>query len=97
MRRFDLFPCRPGPASWEVGDYPKGQDDYPVAGVSWYEAAAYAEFVGKRLPTIYHWDRAAFTYASPEIVPLCNFTVPRTELVKETLAWLDLYLGPVTQ
>jgi hypothetical protein len=24
-------------------------------------------------------------------------TVPRTVLVKETLAWLDRYLGPVTQ
>ncbi|MBZ5499614.1 MAG: protein kinase [Acidobacteriia bacterium] len=63
---------RPGPATWEVGDYPDGQDDYPVTGVSWYEAGAYAEFVGKRLPTIYHWDRAAFTYASAEIVPLSN-------------------------
>jgi eukaryotic-like serine/threonine-protein kinase len=63
---------QPGPATWEVRDYPKGQDDNPVAGVCWYEAAAYAEFVGKRLPTIYHWDRAAFTYASPEIVPLSN-------------------------
>jgi eukaryotic-like serine/threonine-protein kinase len=65
---------RPGPATWEGGECPEGQDDYPVAGVSWYEAAAYAEFVGKRLPTIYHWDRAAFTYASPAIVPLGNFS-----------------------
>jgi cephalosporin-C deacetylase-like acetyl esterase len=63
---------RPGPATWEVGEYPKGQEDYPVSGVSWYESAAYAEFVGKSLPTIYHWDRAAFTYAGPEIVPLSN-------------------------
>jgi len=63
---------RPGPATWEVGDYPTGQGDYPVTGVSWYEAAAYAEFVGKHLPTIYHWDRAAFTWASPEIVPFSN-------------------------
>ena len=63
---------RPGPATWEVGDYPKGQEDYPVAGVSWYEAAAYAEFVGKRLPTVYHWLRAAFTRGSQEIIPLSN-------------------------
>ena len=61
-----------GPATWEVGDYPRGQEDYPVSGVSWYEAAAYAEFAGKSLPTIYHWDRAAFTYVSPEIVPASN-------------------------
>ena len=63
---------RPGPATWEVEDYPEGEDDYPVTGVSWYEASAYADFVGKNLPTIYHWDRAAFTFASPEIVPLSN-------------------------
>jgi formylglycine-generating enzyme required for sulfatase activity/dienelactone hydrolase/predicted Ser/Thr protein kinase len=63
---------RPGPATWEAGDYPEGQGDYPVAGVSWCEAAAYAEFVGKSLPTVYHWDRAAFTWASAEIVPVSN-------------------------
>ncbi|MFO7733782.1 MAG: SUMF1/EgtB/PvdO family nonheme iron enzyme, partial [Candidatus Aminicenantes bacterium] len=27
---------RPGPATWEAGDYPEGEDDYPVSGVSWY-------------------------------------------------------------
>ena len=46
---------RPGPATWRAGDYPDGQDNYPVTGVSWFEAAAYAEFVGKSLPTIWHW------------------------------------------
>jgi len=50
---------RPGPSSWQAGAYPEGQDDYPVSGVSWYEAAAYAEYAGKSLPTIYHWDLAS--------------------------------------
>jgi serine/threonine protein kinase/dienelactone hydrolase len=50
---------RPGPATWELGGYAKGQDDFPVGGVSWYEAAAYAEFAGKTLPTVYHWYKAA--------------------------------------
>jgi len=49
---------RPGPSTWESGDYPDGQGDYPVGGISWYEAAAYAEYVGKSLPTIYHWGLA---------------------------------------
>jgi len=30
-----------------------------VTGVTWYEAAAYAEFRGQSLPTIYQWDKAA--------------------------------------
>jgi DNA-binding winged helix-turn-helix (wHTH) protein len=50
---------RAGPSTWEVGDYPAGRGEYPVNGVSWYEAAAYAQFVTKQLPTVYHWYRAA--------------------------------------
>ena len=59
---------RPGPATWEVGDYPKGHEKYPVAGVSWYEAAAYAEFVGKSLPTAYHWTRASQARAYTAVI-----------------------------
>ncbi|MHC4098902.1 MAG: protein kinase domain-containing protein, partial [Planctomycetota bacterium] len=47
-----------GPSGWRNGNYPEGQDDYPVCGISWYEAAAYAD---KELPTIYHWSRAGIT------------------------------------
>jgi hypothetical protein len=49
---------RPGPATWDLGEYPDGQGDHPVGGVSWYEAAAYCTSIGKRLPTGYHWARA---------------------------------------
>jgi hypothetical protein len=53
----------PGPASWHTGDFPEGEGDYPVSGVSWYEAAAYAEYAGKSLLTAVHWNvaRGAFT------------------------------------
>jgi formylglycine-generating enzyme required for sulfatase activity/DNA-binding winged helix-turn-helix (wHTH) protein len=64
---------RPGPSTWRLGSYPDKQGDYPVTGVSWYEAAAYAEFVGKSLPTVYHWDEAAGTPATSEIAPVSNF------------------------
>jgi serine/threonine protein kinase/dienelactone hydrolase len=53
---------RSGPAAWQAGDYPEGQGDYPVLGVSWFEAAACAEFFGKTLPTAYHWGIARGEY-----------------------------------
>jgi formylglycine-generating enzyme required for sulfatase activity/dienelactone hydrolase/predicted Ser/Thr protein kinase len=64
---------RPGPASWEGGYYLPGQDDFPVGSISWYEAAAYAEFAGKSLPTIYHWSAAASILWIQYVVPLSNF------------------------
>lgn len=67
---------RPGPSTWEGGAYPVGQDDYPVRGVSWYEAAAYAEFAGKSLPSLHHWQKAALVWLAPVIVPLSNFGGP---------------------
>jgi hypothetical protein len=54
MAEFKDATGRPGPSTWQFGAYPAGKDDFPVGGVSWYEAAAYAEFVGKRLPTVHH-------------------------------------------
>jgi DNA-binding SARP family transcriptional activator/formylglycine-generating enzyme required for sulfatase activity len=64
---------RPGPATWEVGAYPEGWDDYPVGGVSWHEAAAYCASVGKQLPTVYHWYRAAEQGAVTEVAEFSNF------------------------
>jgi dienelactone hydrolase len=59
MARFRDTTGQPGPATWELSTYPDGQADYPVSGVSWYEASAYAAFAGKSLPTAFHWYRAA--------------------------------------
>ncbi len=65
---------RQGPASWEAETYPEGKDNHPVTGVSWYEAAAYAEFAGKSLPTVYHWNVLTETNRGMEIIPLSNYS-----------------------
>jgi eukaryotic-like serine/threonine-protein kinase len=65
---------RPGPATWELGSFPEGRENIPVDGVSWYEAAAYAEFSGKSLPTVYHWYKTAGIGIFSEILRLSNFS-----------------------
>jgi cephalosporin-C deacetylase-like acetyl esterase len=74
MKHFRDATGRPGPATWEMGAYVAGQDDSPVAGVSWYEAAAYARWTGKALPTLYHWSRAADHRLSGDVLPASNFS-----------------------
>ncbi len=59
MKHFKDFTDRPGPSTWEAGDYPDGHDNYPVNGISWHEAAAYAAYAKKSLPTLWHWRSAA--------------------------------------
>jgi len=65
---------RPGPSNWQLQRFPDGQDDYPVSGVSWYEAVAYARFRGKQLPTVFHWARSTFqVQAAPTASLLVEF------------------------
>ncbi len=63
-----------GPATWANGTYPEGRGHYPVGGISWYEASAYARFRDKHLPTIFHWKHAAISDPyNTSIVYLSNF------------------------
>jgi serine/threonine protein kinase/dienelactone hydrolase len=66
---------QPGPATWEEGNYPEGKDEHPVSGVSWFEANAYAKFVGKSVPTLHHWEHAACLWKSLVITPYSNFAI----------------------
>jgi hypothetical protein len=83
---------RPGPATWALSDYPRGQDDFPVSGVSWYEAAAYADFAGKALPTIYHWATAASPWAA-SLLPVSNFSTQGPARVGSfrSMSWFGAY------
>ena len=72
MARFQDRTGRTGPATWEAGSFSAGRGDYPVSGISWFEATAYAEFAAKSLPTVYHWERVALLRASADIIPFSN-------------------------
>ena len=73
MKLFRHRTGEPGPSTWANGKYPEGKGNYPVTGVSWYEAVAYAEFAGKSLPTIFHWNRSASIFLASDIIPSSNF------------------------
>ena len=66
---------RTGPAGWELGRYPEAKGDFPVTGLSWYEAEAYARFAGKRLPAYVEWLRAARTeWLYADAILVSNFS-----------------------
>jgi dienelactone hydrolase len=62
-----------GPVNWEQADFPLGAEDIPVTGISWYEASAYAKYVNKELPTLFHWVYLSEPNAAAEIVKFGNF------------------------
>lgn len=45
----------PSPKDWYQGTYENGKELYPVSGISWYEAYAYANFRNMSLPSVAEW------------------------------------------
>jgi hypothetical protein len=80
MTQFRDTTNRPGPAGWVAGHYAEGQANLPVSGVSWFEASAYAAFVGKSLPVLPQWYMGAPPDDSRYIVPVSN--IPGTAPAK---------------
>ncbi len=49
----------PAPQHWKGKSPPEDTLDHPVVWVTWQDAAAYARWCGKRLPTLLEWQKAA--------------------------------------
>jgi len=74
MDSFRDLTGRPGPSTWEAGHYPEGKGDFPVSGVSWFEASAYATFAGKSLPVLAQDFKLAAPGLDKYIVQLSNLS-----------------------
>ena len=79
---------------WDDNMYPTGKANHPVVNVSWFAAKAYAEWIGKDLPTEKQWERAA--HGTPvgkqyDAITSISFGFPaaRATLIEKRYPWGD--------
>lgn len=77
LARFRDKSGRTGPATWSSGHFPAGEGEFPVAGISWYEAAAYAAYRGNTLPTMAQWHAVAPPEVSRYVATMSNMSRDR--------------------
>lgn len=76
----------PGPRHWRHGRFPRGEEHHPVTGVCWYEAVAYARWIGKRLPSDAEWVKAGSWPVSIPGHPLLSRRYPWGEAMDRSRA-----------
>ena len=75
--------------TWDRNKFPAGKEEHPVTWVSWYAAMAYAQWLGRRLPTEAEWEKAARGGLDGEKFPWGNS-------IDKSLANYGINLGSTT-